>query len=185
MPRCGLTSSGVSSMTSPSYTSLFSLMRRPMARRKFSMRISTFFTSVEYTSEPTIGTKGTLGPNSFAMPSAIAVLPVPGAPANSRSVNGSAAYLQRRRHRRSCERKAQAHTVAIQDNQPAKSTARPAIFFVLIRSTAIPAACRSQMLCKVRTICPCCHRFVCDLPWTHGIRPIAVDAHHVAVSAEV
>jgi len=41
------------------------------------------------------------------------------------------------------------------------------------------------MLCKVRTICPCCHRFVCDLPWTHGIRPIAVDAHHVAVSAEV
>jgi len=94
MLRRGLTSSGVSSITSPSYTSLFSLMRRPIARRKFSMRISTFFTSVEYTSEPTMGTKGTLGPNSLAMPSAMAVLPVPGAPANSRSINASAEYLQ-------------------------------------------------------------------------------------------
>ncbi len=66
-------------MTSPSYTSLFSceqdtlrrtnttvttqlkraLMRRPMARRKFSIRISVFFTSDENTSEPTMGQNGT------------------------------------------------------------------------------------------------------------------------------
>jgi len=76
-------SSGVSSVTSPSYTSLFSLMRRPMARRKFSIKISVFFTSLEYTSEPTIGQKGTFVPSSCAIPSASAVLPVPGAPAMS------------------------------------------------------------------------------------------------------
>lgn len=32
--------------------SLASLMRRPMARRKFSMRTAVFLTSVEYTSDP-------------------------------------------------------------------------------------------------------------------------------------
>ena len=68
-------------MTSPSYTSLFSLIRNPIARRKFSIRISVFFTSEEYTSDPTIGQNGTLVPNSCAMPSASAVFPVPGAPA--------------------------------------------------------------------------------------------------------
>ena len=54
-------SSGVSSVTSPSYTSLFSLMRSPMARRKFSIRISVFLTSEEYTSLPDHGAEGYLG----------------------------------------------------------------------------------------------------------------------------
>ena len=45
------------------------------------MRISVFFTSDEYTSEPIIGQKGTWGPRSYDIASAIAVLPVPGAPA--------------------------------------------------------------------------------------------------------
>ncbi len=67
-------SSGVSSMTSPSYTSLFSLIRRPIALLKFSIRISTFFTSDEYTSEPTIGTNGTFGPSSLAIPCAAHIL---------------------------------------------------------------------------------------------------------------
>jgi hypothetical protein len=53
-----------------------------MARRKFSMSTSVFFTSEEKTSEPTIGQKGTLGPSSCASASASAVLPVPGAPAS-------------------------------------------------------------------------------------------------------
>ena len=35
-----------------------------MARRKASASTSVFFTSVEYTSEPTIGQKGTLAPSS-------------------------------------------------------------------------------------------------------------------------
>lgn len=38
-------------------------MRRPIARRKFSIRISVFFTSEEYTSDPTMGQKGTCMPN--------------------------------------------------------------------------------------------------------------------------
>jgi len=58
-------------------------MRRPIARRKFSISTSVFFTSVEKTSEPTIGQKGTFGPSSCARASAMAVLPVPGAPASS------------------------------------------------------------------------------------------------------
>mmetsp|Transcript_7750 Transcript_7750/g.19732 ORF Transcript_7750/g.19732 Transcript_7750/m.19732 type:complete len:225 (-) Transcript_7750:80-754(-) len=56
-------------------------MRSPIARRKCSISTSVFFTSVEYTSLPTIGQNGTLLPSSCAMPSASAVLPVPGAPA--------------------------------------------------------------------------------------------------------
>ncbi|MPC23699.1 hypothetical protein E2C01_016759 [Portunus trituberculatus] len=52
-------STGVSSVTSPSYTSFTSLIRRPIARRKFSIRTSVFFTSELYTSDPTIGQKGT------------------------------------------------------------------------------------------------------------------------------
>ena len=84
-PPADSVSSGVSSVTSPSYTSLFSLIRNPMARRKFSIRISVFFTSELYTSEPTIGQNGTFEPSSCAIPSARAVLPVPGAPAISRA----------------------------------------------------------------------------------------------------
>lgn len=52
-----------------------------MARRKCSMSTAVFLTSDEYTSEPTIGQKGTLLPSSCATPSASAVLPLPGAPA--------------------------------------------------------------------------------------------------------
>ena len=52
-----------------------------MARLKCSMRTAVFFTSEEYTSEPTIGQKGTFLPSSWDMPSASAVFPVPGAPA--------------------------------------------------------------------------------------------------------
>ena len=52
-----------------------------MERLKFSMSTSVFLTSEENTSEPTMGQKGTLVPSSWAMPSASAVLPVPGAPA--------------------------------------------------------------------------------------------------------
>ena len=66
-------SAGVSSVTSPSYTSLVSLMRRPMARLKFSISTSVFFISDEYTSLPTIGQKGTLDPNSWAIANAMAV----------------------------------------------------------------------------------------------------------------
>ena len=57
----------------------------PMARLKCSMRTAVFFTSEEYTSEPTIGQKGTFLPSSWAMPSASAVLPVPGAPVKTQS----------------------------------------------------------------------------------------------------
>lgn len=74
----------------------------PMARRKFSMRTSVFLISLEKTSLPTMGQKGTLGPSSCAIAKAIAVFPVPGA--------------------------------------PAKSNARPDIFFDLIRSTTTPQA---------------------------------------------
>ena len=49
------------------------------------MRTAVFFTSEEYTSEPTIGQKGTFLPSSWAMPSASAVFPVPGAPVNTQS----------------------------------------------------------------------------------------------------
>jgi hypothetical protein len=52
----------------------------PIARRKCSMSTSVFLTSLLYTSLPTIGQKGTRLPSSCAMPSASAVLPVPGAP---------------------------------------------------------------------------------------------------------
>ena len=61
--------------TSPSYTSLLSLIRNPIARLKFSIKISVFLTSELYTSDPTIGQKGTFGPSSCAIPSAKAVLP--------------------------------------------------------------------------------------------------------------
>lgn len=65
LPPMGFSvSTGVSSVTSPSYTSLVSLIRSPMARRKFSIRTSVFLISVEYTSLPTIGQKGTLLPSS-------------------------------------------------------------------------------------------------------------------------
>ena len=53
-----------------------------MARRKCSMSTAVFLTSDEYTSEPTMGQKGTLLPSSCATPSASAVFPLPGAPAH-------------------------------------------------------------------------------------------------------
>ena len=46
------------------------------------MSTAVFLTSDEYTSEPTIGQKGTLLPSSCATPSASAVFPLPGAPAH-------------------------------------------------------------------------------------------------------
>ena len=49
------------------------------------MRTSVFFTSELYTSLPTMGQNGTLLPNSCAIPSASAVLPVPGAPVIKRA----------------------------------------------------------------------------------------------------
>src|SRR2546421_10109457 len=77
-----------------------------MARRKFSINASVFLTSVEYTSLPTIGQKGTFVPSSCDTAKAKAVFPVPGPPANS--------------------------------------TARPDIFFALMRSTTTPQAYESQ-----------------------------------------
>lgn len=50
------------------------------------MRTSVFLTSEENTSEPTIGQNGTLGPNYWAIAKAIAVLPVPGGPANNNAL---------------------------------------------------------------------------------------------------
>ena len=87
---------------SPSHTSFVSLILMPIERLKFSISTSVFFTSEENTYEATMGQKGTLGPSSCAMASAMAVLPVPGG--------------------------------------PARSSALPAIFFDLMRSTATPAA---------------------------------------------
>lgn len=52
-------SSAFNSITSPSYTSLVSLIRSPMDLRKFSISTSVFFTSLEYTSLATRGVKGT------------------------------------------------------------------------------------------------------------------------------
>ena len=51
------------------------------------MRTSVFFTSELYTSLPTMGQNGTLLPNSCAIPSASAVLPVPGAPRHQKSAS--------------------------------------------------------------------------------------------------
>lgn len=51
-----------------------------MALRKASASTSVFFTSALYTSDPTIGQKGTLIPSSWDTANAKAVLPVPGAP---------------------------------------------------------------------------------------------------------
>lgn len=87
---------------SPSHTYFVYLILIPIDLLKFYMSTSVFLTSEEKTSDATIGQKGTLGPSSWAMANAMAVLPVPGG--------------------------------------PARSSARPAIFFDLIRSTATPAA---------------------------------------------
>ena len=50
------------------------------------MRTSVFLISLENTSLPTIGQKGTYGPNSYEIAKAIAVFPVPGGPANSKAL---------------------------------------------------------------------------------------------------
>ncbi|WAR25693.1 CC146-like protein [Mya arenaria] len=64
LPPIGFSvSTGVSSVTSPSYTSFVSFIRRPMARLKFSMSTSVFLISEEYTSLPTMGQNGTLRPS--------------------------------------------------------------------------------------------------------------------------
>jgi hypothetical protein len=55
----------------------------PIALRNASARTSVFFTSVLYTSDPTIGQNGTLVPSSCDTASASAVLPVPGAPTST------------------------------------------------------------------------------------------------------
>ena len=74
LPPMGFSvSTGLSSVTSPSYTSLVSLIRSPMARLKFSINTSVFFISDEYTSLPTMGQKGTLLPSSWAIAKAKAV----------------------------------------------------------------------------------------------------------------
>lgn len=57
----------------------------PMALRNASARTSVFFTSVLYTSDPTMGQNGTLTPSSCDTASASAVLPVPGAPTSTRA----------------------------------------------------------------------------------------------------
>lgn len=57
-------SSSLISVTSPSHTSFVSFIHKPIALLKFSYKISVFLTSDEYTSDATIGQKGTLGPSS-------------------------------------------------------------------------------------------------------------------------
>ncbi len=182
-------SSGVSSMTSPSYTSLFSLIRRPIALLKFSMRISTFFTSDEYTSEPTMGTKGTFGPSSLAIPCTAckhtknqtqlccssgsqgintAALRLPSFLHNTEPTrmprmkawcsSTEHAALENLWRKPWTKDKTAPHTNKTRVNMglessltramavfpvpgaPAKRIARPAIFFILIMSTAMPAA---------------------------------------------
>ncbi len=71
---------------SPSQTYFVYLILRPIDLLKFYIRTSVFFTSDEKTSEATIGQKGTFGPSYWAIASAIAVLPVPGGPANRRAL---------------------------------------------------------------------------------------------------
>lgn len=48
----------------PSQTYLVSFILSPIDLRKFSIKTSVFLTSEENTYDPTIGQKGTLGPNS-------------------------------------------------------------------------------------------------------------------------
>jgi len=52
-------SSGVISVTSPSQTSFVSFIQIPIDLQKFSIKISVLHTSLEYTSDPIIGQKGT------------------------------------------------------------------------------------------------------------------------------
>jgi hypothetical protein len=73
------------SLISPSQTSFVSFIFIPIDLLKFYISTSVFFTSDENTYEPTMGQKGTLGPSSCAMASAMAVLPVPGGPAKSKA----------------------------------------------------------------------------------------------------
>lgn len=68
---------------SPSQTYLVYLIFRPIDLLKFSINTSVFLTSEEKTYEPTMGQNGTFGPNSADTANAIAVLPVPGGPANN------------------------------------------------------------------------------------------------------
>lgn len=74
------------SVISPSQTYFVYFIFKPIDLLKFYIRTSVFLTSDEKTSEATIGQKGTLGPSSWAMARAIAVLPVPGGPANRRAL---------------------------------------------------------------------------------------------------
>jgi hypothetical protein len=86
-------SSNLNSVSSPSHTSLVSLILNPIALLKFSYKTSVFLTSDEYTSEATIGQNGTFGPSSYEIAKAMAVLPVPGGPAKSRALPAIFFYL--------------------------------------------------------------------------------------------
>jgi hypothetical protein len=66
------------STTSPSITSVSSLMRTPIALRNACVRASVLLISREKISEAASMANGASSPSSFAMPIAMAVLPVPG-----------------------------------------------------------------------------------------------------------
>lgn len=80
---------------SPSQTYFVSFIFNPIERLKFYINTSVFLTSEENTYEPTIGQKGTFGPSYCAMANAMAVLPVPGGPANNKAL--PAIFLARMR----------------------------------------------------------------------------------------
>ena len=132
-----------------------------MARLKCSMRTAVFLTSEEYTSEPTMGQKGTFLPSSCEMPRASAVFPVPGAPAIgvsgiSHQKPASAARVQLKswlqglchpplqvqcNHRHvTCEHTMHWIVMSCVCLSPARSSARPAIFLSWIISTISPHA---------------------------------------------
>ncbi len=76
-------SSVFSYVISPSQTSLVSFILSPIDLLKFYIKTYVFFTSVENTSEATMGQKGTFGPSSCEIANAMAVFPVPGGPASN------------------------------------------------------------------------------------------------------
>ena len=88
-------SSVLSYVTSPSQTYFVYFIFIPIDRLKFYISTSVFFTYEENTSDATIGQKGTLGPNYCDSAIAMAVLPVPGGPANSRALPAIFFYLMR------------------------------------------------------------------------------------------
>jgi hypothetical protein len=69
----------------PYHTYFVYFIFKPIERLKFYINTYVFFTSELNTYEPTIGQNGTFGPSSCAIANAIAVLPVPGGPANNKA----------------------------------------------------------------------------------------------------